>query len=544
MGNALNFRYFYGQEGAQFSFFRIPKVLVKDGRFSGLSCEAKMLYGLFLDRMSLSMANGWVDGENRVFIIYTIQELQNDLNCGKGKAVKVMAELDSVKGIGLIERRRRGLGQPDLIYVKNFVTQADGGGGAQPEGGNGQPMGGQRAAMPSLNGGNGFYPAGDPYASGAYSPQDAGKQASGGTDMQKYRKQAFEGTDMQKYRKQAFEGTGMQKYGEQVFWGTDMQKYGKQTSGVTESMKYEDRTLQSPEYVTAECRKPDPNKTECSDTDFTKTDLNDTDPANPSTSLTPTGKPMGGACEEYDGLTVPGQDDGCTDARIRGGWADGTKTRTDVHELGGHGETGRSMSANACCSDSGLPQTDRLQAMDGHEAGKPAGYAMLIRENIGYEEIRADAGSDERRLLDMLYGILCDTVCDTQTETVRIGGRDMPHDVVKSRFLKLGRKEIRYALDVLLHPAGTVRSQRPYAMTVLYNSLQNASPDGTEAVDGRRSGNGAGFRGCRDGWGKPYAGKRLYEPWERQDIDWDRVQVMLSLRGGAEPADLPARQTA
>lgn len=120
---AIEFDYYYGQEAEQFSFYRIPRLLIKDGRFKGLSSDAKILYGLMLDRLSLSMKKGWFDEENRVYIIYTMQCIQDDLGCAKQKAVKVMAELDSAKGIGLIEKKRVGLGRPDIIYVKNFVIR-------------------------------------------------------------------------------------------------------------------------------------------------------------------------------------------------------------------------------------------------------------------------------------------------------------------------------------------------------------------------------------------------------------------------------------
>ena len=81
-----------------------------------------MLYGLMLDRMSLSMKNGWLDEENRVYIIYTLENIMEDLNCGKDKGVKILAELDTVKSIGLIERKKRGLGKPSIIFVKNFAS--------------------------------------------------------------------------------------------------------------------------------------------------------------------------------------------------------------------------------------------------------------------------------------------------------------------------------------------------------------------------------------------------------------------------------------
>ena len=116
------FDYYYGIEAEQYSFYRVPRLLIKDGRFRGLSSDAKLLYGLMLDRMSLSMKNGWLDEEDRVYICYTLDDIMEDLGCAKEKCIKVLAELDSKKGIGLIEKKRRGLGKPDIIYVKNFAT--------------------------------------------------------------------------------------------------------------------------------------------------------------------------------------------------------------------------------------------------------------------------------------------------------------------------------------------------------------------------------------------------------------------------------------
>ncbi len=126
MGEPLKFDYYYGVEAEQFSFYRVPRLLIKDGRFKGLSSDAKLLYGLMLDRMSMSMKNGWLDDENRAYIIYTIENIREDLGCSKEKAVKVLAELDAGKGIGLVEKIRRGLGKPDIIYVKNFIIQDEG----------------------------------------------------------------------------------------------------------------------------------------------------------------------------------------------------------------------------------------------------------------------------------------------------------------------------------------------------------------------------------------------------------------------------------
>ena len=119
----IQFDYFRGMEAEQYSFYRVPKVLFTAECFQTLSCEAKVLYGLMLDRMSLSIKNRWLDEEDRVYIIFTVDEVAELMNCGTQKAVKLMKELDSEKGIGLIEKKRLGLGRPNVIYVKNFLLQ-------------------------------------------------------------------------------------------------------------------------------------------------------------------------------------------------------------------------------------------------------------------------------------------------------------------------------------------------------------------------------------------------------------------------------------
>ena len=113
--------YFYGQSSELFSFYRIPKLLFQDSHFQPLSTDAKTLYGILLDRMSLSARNGWLDKAGRVFIIYTVQEVQDSLGCADKKATKLLREPEEY---GLIERKRRGQGKPCLVYVKNFSAES------------------------------------------------------------------------------------------------------------------------------------------------------------------------------------------------------------------------------------------------------------------------------------------------------------------------------------------------------------------------------------------------------------------------------------
>ncbi len=119
----IQFDYFHGMEAEQYTFYRIPKILFTAECFKTISCEAKVLYGLLLDRMSLSIKNRWFDEEDRVYIIFTVEEIAELMNCGTQKAVRLLKELDSEKGIGLVEKRRLGLGKPNVIYVKNFMVK-------------------------------------------------------------------------------------------------------------------------------------------------------------------------------------------------------------------------------------------------------------------------------------------------------------------------------------------------------------------------------------------------------------------------------------
>ena len=123
MSEAMLYDYFYGDEAEQFIYFRIPRQLITSPRFKHISTDAKLLYGMLLDRMGLSKKNEWYDADGRVYIYYTVDEICEDMTCGRDKAMKLLAELDTGKGVGLIERKRQGQGKPTRIYVKRFTTR-------------------------------------------------------------------------------------------------------------------------------------------------------------------------------------------------------------------------------------------------------------------------------------------------------------------------------------------------------------------------------------------------------------------------------------
>ena len=118
---SLELDYFYGNEAEQYSFYRIPKTLFTDRRFKSVSMEAKVLYGLMLDRMGLSVRNGWLDKDGKVYIYFTLEDAVEMLGNGKDKVIRLFKELDKPNGIGLIERRKQGQGKPTRIYVMNFT---------------------------------------------------------------------------------------------------------------------------------------------------------------------------------------------------------------------------------------------------------------------------------------------------------------------------------------------------------------------------------------------------------------------------------------
>lgn len=230
----VQFEYFRGMEAEQYSFYRVPKVLFTAECFKSLSCEAKVLYGLMLDRMSLSIKNRWFDEEDRVYIIFTVEEIMDLLGCARQKAIKNIAELDTEKGIGLIEKKRLGLGKPNVIYVKNFMIHDC----PEPEQDEEQPE----------NAGN----------TQKYENQTSRSMESEFLEVPE--------PNFQKYENQT---SGSMKTELQEVPESDFKKCENQTSG--------DMKTELQEVPKSNCNKTDNNKTEYSETDYSETEYNETD---------------------------------------------------------------------------------------------------------------------------------------------------------------------------------------------------------------------------------------------------------------------------
>lgn len=75
--------------------------------------------------MSLSRKNNWIDAHNRVYIIFPIDEIAEIMGVCHEKALNLLKELDDQSGIGLVRKKRRGLGLPSILYVKNFIVKGE-----------------------------------------------------------------------------------------------------------------------------------------------------------------------------------------------------------------------------------------------------------------------------------------------------------------------------------------------------------------------------------------------------------------------------------
>ena len=114
--------YYKERDAIDYTFYRVPKALITDPQYRSVPTDAKLLYGLLLDRMDLSVKNHWLDERGRVFLFYKIEAIQADLCCCKEKACKLLRELEYA---GLIERKRQGRGNPSIIYVKRFSKRSE-----------------------------------------------------------------------------------------------------------------------------------------------------------------------------------------------------------------------------------------------------------------------------------------------------------------------------------------------------------------------------------------------------------------------------------
>ena len=117
----FDYDYYSGAESEQFRFLKIPKVFFEDPDYWDLGLAECILYGFLHEQVALSKENGWVDEAGKTYVIRTLESIQKLLHdCSADKA---RSTLKNLIDFGLIEKKRRGQGKPDIIYVKNFVSK-------------------------------------------------------------------------------------------------------------------------------------------------------------------------------------------------------------------------------------------------------------------------------------------------------------------------------------------------------------------------------------------------------------------------------------
>ena len=382
MEEPLKLDYFYGIEADQFTFYRIPRILVKDDRFKNLSSDAKLLYGLFLDRMSLSIRNGWVDEKNRTYIVYKIGHIAEDLNCSEDKAARVLTELDSKKGIGLVERVRRGLGKPDIIYVKNFVGAVE--------------------------------------------------------------------RDPEEPKREEKEPENPCSYTEPVNCG-----FKKPQICDTRNRKSADQ-----ETVNLRHRKPQICDSR------TRTDATQ-EPAD---------------CGPINNTNINNTENNNTDSNhINLSWGGRTSLKDRIAE--------------------------KEKKIDGMDRDKETqALIALIKKNIEYDNHMAYDAYDERKLYEEMFLIIADIVC-MKKGTIRIEGQDYPHEVVKSRFLKLNSDHLEYVRDSLNNTNTKIGNIKNYIITALYNAPETCNHYYRAAAQYDMYGSGEFYsRGFPENTGERYEG--------------------------------------
>ena len=408
----MRFDYYYGSQADQFSFIRIPRVMIKDPVFAGLSAYAKLLYSVLLDRMSLSSKNGWFDEENRVYIVYPVTEAQEDLGIGKKKAMEVIAELVE---FGLLEKKRRGQGLPSLLYVKSFMTGID------------------------INK--------KESAEQVYSEEpELTVSSSAQTEVSEREPQVMDptGSEVSKREPQGTDLTGSEVS------GPESQESGMNEAEVPkmELQKPSESVQQGPDKLT-DAAETVLSAKESYETEYTVqhglagSEVSERAlPEVPESTLPEVSKPAL--------LEVP------KSAPLM--------SKTDINY------TYRSYIPSHHISTEPAVQSGKRDGMrcDENAVQTIRAYRELIHENIRYDDLCAERRFDRERI-DGIVDLILETVLGKSDE-IRIASNLYPAEIVRSKFLKLGYEHIEYVLDCLDTNTTKVRNIKKYLLAALFNA--------------------------------------------------------------------------
>lgn len=406
MEEGLKFDYYYGVQSEQFSFYRIPRLLIKDQHFKGLSSDAKLLYGLMLDRMALSMKNHWLDNENRAYIIYSIDNVMEDLNCSKPTCVKIMKELST---FGLIERERKGLGKPDIIYVKNFVIQEENK-SVETEAGHEEQKCGSVENESSNNDGEigedqeylaegQFFPE-DPYLS---DPQENSMTAESKEN---------ELPEVKKLN----------------FWNQSRTSVAERKNGF-----HEENTTNLGAYSV--------NKG----------------------NISPRGKES--ELSEVKKLNF------CNSKNLTSGGKEHLPLEVKNLAPNYNNNNYNNQSYNYINQSYQSNLSSQKDEFDGtkEEIDKNTTYIEQIKKNLDYEFYMTNDKCNDKALLKELFDLICEVVC-VKRKMIKVGGVVYPYEYVRSKFLELTSSHVWYVMDCMKETTTRIVNIKAYLLAALFNA--------------------------------------------------------------------------
>lgn len=439
----IRFEYFHGLEAGQYSFYRVPKLLFTAECFKCLSCEAKVLYGLMLDRMGLSLRNRWFDNEDRVYIIFRVEEIAELMGCGTQKAVKLLKELDTENGIGLIEKRRLGLGKPNVIYVKNFILKEEFGLSEKEGNPAGQKPGGCLAAGGRETDTRGTLPG----TNGAGAPAEFADQDGG----------SIRETD-----KNVQPG---------VYSETEVNSETEDKTGFGETAAASCKEGESRGRENGNCRIVKITNQECQGSDSRNVDQADIGMQKEEAQFIygqecqgKQGKNVGAEGREGQALCTSSfqNDENHNSGMVKTTTQEFPKSKsikTDQNNTEGN-KTGvlSDHFVNPVC----VGVSDAVKEMEK--------YRDLIRRNVSYECFQ-EGRYCQKEEIDELVELIVDVMMMPDTAVLRIAGVDKPVAVVKSRFMKLEHSHIEYVTGCLQRNTTKVGNIKSYLLTALYNAV-------------------------------------------------------------------------
>ncbi|MCD7956900.1 MAG: replication initiator protein A [Lachnospiraceae bacterium] len=422
MEERLEFDYFHECEAEQFSFYRIPKALFTDDYFKSLSCEAKILYGLMLDRMCLSMKNNWIDAEGRVYIIFTLEQVTEYMNCGRDKGIKILAELDTKKGIGLIERVKQGFGKPNAIYVKNFVVKSD----------------------------------------------------------RKEQRTAVSGEDLPKKELPAEKQETEPQKAICASWGDTIKEQNIEERSIKEqnikeqNIKERNTNRQSIEEQTR-CMESAEKTNQCADSDQAVYASENSDLQSRNTRPTVVGNPDVPKSEKptYRGRKNRPREAGKTDlTQSEKPTGRGRESPLFVVVEADPNDTDRNntdLSNTDLINQSACTRVD--PAMDGmDQMDAITAYTNIIKKNIEYDCLVFDAKSDSDRMqIDMIVSLMAETIA-VKRETVTIAKAEYPYPYVVNKLLRVNFSHVQYILWCLRNQTGKIWNIKAYVLACIFNA--------------------------------------------------------------------------